>query len=323
MPATGAGRGLGTSKKMHPSPDYPGAMFSVPGNESHSAALFTPQDRSAFSEMKRLHRMAKRPYVILSCAMSVDGYIDDTTPERLRLSDEADWDRVDQVRAESDAIMIGATTLRRDNPRLTVKSPERQAARAARGLPACPLKVTVTGSGDLSADLRFWHSDVAGLGTSMDFGVMLDDLAVRGAAPRFVNPGAFPDSPSRRLQLAETRIVGDIALLRYLPGGPLLSRRRCMYRRCMPGRARPTSPKWIPWVTASSAAASTADSLHSGYPKPGSSSARPTAWRAWGILSRGRATTWPGRRLRVARGHHRQSVLVRPRVRLSVSVKSE
>jgi riboflavin biosynthesis pyrimidine reductase len=62
-----------------------------------------------------------RPYVILSCAMSIDGYIDDTSPERLALSDEADFDRVDQVRADSDAIMVGAVTLRRDNPRLRVK----------------------------------------------------------------------------------------------------------------------------------------------------------------------------------------------------------
>jgi riboflavin biosynthesis pyrimidine reductase len=69
--------------------------------------------------------------------MSVDGYIDDTTPERLRLSDEEAFDRVDQVRAESDAILIGATTLRRDNPRLIVKSPRRQAERETRGLPAC------------------------------------------------------------------------------------------------------------------------------------------------------------------------------------------
>jgi hypothetical protein len=59
---------------------------------------------------------APRPYVLLSCAMSVDGYIDDTTSERLRLSDEEDFDRVDQVRAESDAILIGATTLRRQSP---------------------------------------------------------------------------------------------------------------------------------------------------------------------------------------------------------------
>ena len=64
--------------------------------------------------------MGPRPYVLLSCAMSVDGFIDDTTAERLLLSNDADFDRVDQVRAESDAVMIGATTLRRDNPRLLV-----------------------------------------------------------------------------------------------------------------------------------------------------------------------------------------------------------
>lgn len=69
--------------------------------------------------------MTVRPYVLLSCAMSVDGYIDDTTSQRLLLSNEADFDRVDQVRAECDAILIGATTLRRNNPRLIVNSADR------------------------------------------------------------------------------------------------------------------------------------------------------------------------------------------------------
>lgn len=49
--------------------------------------------------------MSERPYVLLSCAMSADGYIDDATPERLRLSSAADWDRVDAVRASCDAIL--------------------------------------------------------------------------------------------------------------------------------------------------------------------------------------------------------------------------
>ena len=43
--------------------------------------------------------MSGRPYVLLSCAMSVDGYIDDDTPERLLLSNDEDLDRVDEVRA--------------------------------------------------------------------------------------------------------------------------------------------------------------------------------------------------------------------------------
>ena len=101
--------------------------------------------------------MTGRPYDLLSVATAVEGHIDDTGRERLRLSNEADCDRVDQVRAESDAILVGATTLRRDDPRLLVNSPARRAAREARGRPAYPLKVTVTGSGDLDPGLRFWH----------------------------------------------------------------------------------------------------------------------------------------------------------------------
>src|SRR4051812_40762392 len=101
--------------------------------------------------------MTERPYVVLSVATSIDGYIDDTSPDRLLLSNADDFDRVDQVRAESDAILIGGTTLRRDNPRLLVNSPERRAARVAAGKSAYPLKVTVTASGDLGRNLKFWH----------------------------------------------------------------------------------------------------------------------------------------------------------------------
>ncbi|HEY7485283.1 MAG TPA: dihydrofolate reductase family protein [Streptosporangiaceae bacterium] len=220
--------------------------------------------------------MTARPYVLLSVATSVDGYIDDAGPERLVLSNEADLDRVDRVRAESDAILVGATTLRRDNPRLLVKSPVRRAERVASGRPPYPLKVTVTAGGDLDPELRFWHhggdklvycpdpvvpklrerlgdrAEIAGLGADLDVGAIVGDLHRRGvgrlmvegggtlhtqfltagladeihlaiapffvgdaAAPRFVNPGVFPNGPGHRMTLAEVRTVGDVALLRY------------------------------------------------------------------------------------------------------------
>jgi 5-amino-6-(5-phosphoribosylamino)uracil reductase len=60
--------------------------------------------------------MPERPYTLLSCGMSIDGYIDTATDERLVLSNDADLDRVDAVRADSDAILVGAATLRNDNP---------------------------------------------------------------------------------------------------------------------------------------------------------------------------------------------------------------
>ncbi|SCE98430.1 RibD family protein [Micromonospora mirobrigensis] len=99
---------------------------------------------------------ARRPYVLLSCAMSIDGYIDDATDERLMLSNDSDLDRVDAVRAEADAILVGAVTVRRDDPRLLVRSPRHREGRAARGLPPSPVKVTVTGSGDLDPGARFF-----------------------------------------------------------------------------------------------------------------------------------------------------------------------
>ena len=69
---------------------------------------------------------------------------------------EEDFDRVDEVRASVDAILVGATTIRRDNPRLLLRSAERQQDRVRRGLAAHPIKVTLTGTGDLHAEARFF-----------------------------------------------------------------------------------------------------------------------------------------------------------------------
>lgn len=99
-----------------------------------------------------------RPYVLLSASVSIDGHLD-TRPgeDRLMLSNKADFDRVDSVRAGVDAILVGAGTLRADNPRLLVNSAQRRADRLASGQPEYPLKVTVTATGDLDPDWKFWH----------------------------------------------------------------------------------------------------------------------------------------------------------------------
>nr|WP_323375630.1 RibD family protein [Streptomyces alkaliterrae] len=154
-----------------------------------------------------------RPYVLLSVASSVDGYIDDTSPRRLLLSNSEDFDRVDQMRADSDAILIGAGTIRADNPRLLVNSEERRAARVAAGKPAYPLKIAVSASGDLDPSLKFWHhgdkklayttdegeaklngrlaglADVVSTGPTIDFHAILDDLGRRGVERLMVEGG--------------------------------------------------------------------------------------------------------------------------------------
>ncbi|MFI9466403.1 dihydrofolate reductase family protein [Streptomyces sp. NPDC052492] len=152
------------------------------------------------------------PYVLLSAAVSLDGYLDDTGPERLLLSSPADFDRVDEVRASVDAILVGAGTLRADNPRLLVNSPERRAARVADGRPEYPLKVTVSGSGDLDPAANFWHTgggkvlyttdqgaerahalgiaaDVVPLGTELDWRRLLEHLHDRRGVRRLMVEG--------------------------------------------------------------------------------------------------------------------------------------
>lgn len=100
--------------------------------------------------------MSELPYVTLSSATSLDGYLDTADPPRLILSNEEDRDRVDAVRAQNDAILVGARTIRRDNPQLLVRSPVRQSRRKAEGLPPSPWKVTVTETGDLDPSAAFF-----------------------------------------------------------------------------------------------------------------------------------------------------------------------
>ncbi|MEV6274759.1 dihydrofolate reductase family protein [Nocardia sp. NPDC051832] len=197
-----------------------------------------------------------RPHVVLSVAVSLDGYIDDASPDRLTLSGTADLDRVDQVRAESDAILVGAETLRRDNPRLLVNSAERRAARIAAGKPEYPLKLTVTASGELDPAWRFWHhgggklvyttdsgaarlgdrlsglAEVVSLGAVVDFTALLADLGGRGVTQLMVEGGTRVHTEFLAADLADELhlavapiLVGDPNAPRFLgpaayPGGP-------------------------------------------------------------------------------------------------------
>jgi 5-amino-6-(5-phosphoribosylamino)uracil reductase len=93
--------------------------------------------------------------------MSIDGYIDGASESRLLLSNDLDFDRVDRVRAEVDAILVGATTVRNDNPRLLVRDAERRRRRVEGGRPEHPTKVTVTERGRLDPSSRFFADDGA------------------------------------------------------------------------------------------------------------------------------------------------------------------
>lgn len=183
--------------------------------------------------------------VVLSCATSIDGYLDDATDRRLILSNAADFDRVDELRASADAILVGANTVRADGPRLRVRSAERRAARVAAGRPPTPLRVTLSRSGNVpdsfvddntivygDISLPELLADLGGRGvrrllvegggsvlTSFLTAGLADELWLAVApffvgdsrAPRFVHDGRFP-----RAVLASVRQLGSVAVHHYL-----------------------------------------------------------------------------------------------------------
>src|SRR5438552_421741 len=98
-----------------------------------------------------------RPHICLSAALSIDGCINDTSRRQLILSNAEDLDAVDALRASCDALLVGAGTLRADDPRLVLRSEERRKDRVARGLPPDPIKVTLTRDGNLDVGASFFR----------------------------------------------------------------------------------------------------------------------------------------------------------------------
>lgn len=94
--------------------------------------------------------------IYASAAVTADGYMDDASTERLIISTPEDLAEVQRLRAASDAILVGAETLRRDNPSLLVRDGELRARRRAEGRPEDIDKVTFTASGRLDPAMNFF-----------------------------------------------------------------------------------------------------------------------------------------------------------------------
>lgn len=99
-----------------------------------------------------------RPFVYMNMAASVDGKITSARREYPRLTSDRDRTEMDRLRAEADAILVGAGTIRADNPHLHVRSLEMQEYRRSLGRPENLLNVVVTASARLDPTSRFFHT---------------------------------------------------------------------------------------------------------------------------------------------------------------------
>jgi 2,5-diamino-6-(ribosylamino)-4(3H)-pyrimidinone 5'-phosphate reductase len=83
------------------------------------------------------------PYVIVNVAMSADGKISTRERRQVRISGTLDFNRVDRLKAGSDAVMIGIGTVLADDPSLTVKEAECRRRRRDRGESEQPVRVII------------------------------------------------------------------------------------------------------------------------------------------------------------------------------------
>jgi 2,5-diamino-6-(ribosylamino)-4(3H)-pyrimidinone 5'-phosphate reductase len=103
----------------------------------------------------------ERPFVFINVAMTADGKIDTFARTGAAISSQQDKERVDRLRAESDAIMVGGRTLLVEDPKLTVKSEALRAQRVAQGLSPNPAKVGVVTRARLEPHSQFLHEGPA------------------------------------------------------------------------------------------------------------------------------------------------------------------
>ena len=99
--------------------------------------------------------MMNRPHVTINTAITADGKIDSAIRQGAAISSAADMARMDRLRADSDAILVGGQTLIYQDPRLTIKSAALQAERTAHGLAPNPVKVGVVSAANIHPDCRF------------------------------------------------------------------------------------------------------------------------------------------------------------------------
>ena len=101
------------------------------------------------------HFETNRPYVFINVAMTADGKIDTYERKGAAISSPHDKERVDELRASADAILVGGNTLRHEDPALTVKSEARRAARVQRGLSPNPIKAGIITVADIPLEGDF------------------------------------------------------------------------------------------------------------------------------------------------------------------------
>src|SRR5437868_5451714 len=108
-----------------------------------------------------MKKKLSRPFVMATFAMTVDGKITTRTFSPIDFTSRADKKHLIRQRSLGDAVLIGHSTLRRDNVRLSIANADLRQERLARGQTPYPLRVIVSNRGEIDAGLNIFQSDPA------------------------------------------------------------------------------------------------------------------------------------------------------------------
>jgi 2,5-diamino-6-(ribosylamino)-4(3H)-pyrimidinone 5'-phosphate reductase len=178
----------------------------------------------------------ERPFTFINSAMSADGKISSIQRRQISVSGREDLSRVAELRASSDAIMVGVGTILADDPGLGVKSTDLRRARIRAGKAENPIRVVadslartppdakVLGAGCILAVSRAapedrleqleGMADLVVFGDSrVDLGALMANLRSRGVRRLMVEGGA-----TLNWSLIEAGLVDEI----YIYTGPII-----------------------------------------------------------------------------------------------------
>jgi len=93
-----------------------------------------------------------RPRTVVNVAMSADGKLSTRERRQVKISGKEDFLRVDRLKAECDAVMVGIGTVLADDPSLTVKDAGLKELRRSSGMDEHPVRVVIDSAARIPPD---------------------------------------------------------------------------------------------------------------------------------------------------------------------------
>jgi diaminohydroxyphosphoribosylaminopyrimidine deaminase/5-amino-6-(5-phosphoribosylamino)uracil reductase len=171
------------------------------------------QECSALNEAFNKWISTRHPFVIAKCGMSLDGRLSSPPDETQWITSSVSRHRARHLRAQVDAILIGAETLRADNPRLTVR------LRGAKQ----PWRIVLSRSGALPRSARLLTDRFAA--RTIVYGETNLDVVLRELGAKEITSVLIEGGGKILGQALDQRLVDKIQLYigPVLTGGPVIA----------------------------------------------------------------------------------------------------